>query len=118
MKRFASTRSDVSAWQASPGSAQWSSGSIDDDGIRYGFTTQALSARTIRIAPASVTIQSMPTRRGRGRRCVRRSTGLRTGLPLLRVGEARGDDETARLEVDRAHAGLHERQQDSGVEHE
>ena len=33
-----------------PGLAQWSVGSIDEDGIRYGLTTQALIASTIAIA--------------------------------------------------------------------
>ncbi len=49
-----------------PGRAQWSVGSIDDDGIRYGLTTQALIARTIAIAPTIVTIQSTAIRSRRG----------------------------------------------------
>src|SRR5213076_1773132 len=76
MKRFASTRSDRRASQPSL-PAQWRVGSIDEDGIRYGFTTQALIASTIAIAPAIVTIQSIAIRHGRGRRYVSRSTGFR-----------------------------------------
>ena len=49
-----------------PGRAQCSVGSIDDDGIRYGFTTHALIASTIATAPTIVTIQSIATRHGRG----------------------------------------------------
>src|SRR5690348_13465817 len=76
MNRFASTRSESRASQPGP-PAQWSVGSIDDDGIRYGLTTQALIASTIAIAPAIVTIQSIVIRQGRGSRQVRRSTGFR-----------------------------------------
>src|SRR5437763_15009166 len=76
MNRFASTRSESRASQPSL-PAQWSVGSIDDDGIRYGFTIQALIASTIAIAPAIVTTQSIAIRHGRGRRCVSRSTGFR-----------------------------------------
>src|SRR5436309_10105422 len=76
MNRLASTRSDRRASQpCSP--AQWRVGSIDDDGIRYGFTTHCLIAKTIATAPAMVTIQSIAIRQGRGRRCVSRSIGLR-----------------------------------------
>src|SRR5919199_1581885 len=77
MNRFASTRSEVLDSHPWPGRAQWSVGSIEDDGIRYGFTTHCLIASTIAIAPAMVTIQSIAIRHGRGRRCVIRSTGLR-----------------------------------------
>ena len=62
MKRFASTRSEVLASQPTAGFAQWSVGSIDEDGMRYGFTTHALIARTIATAPAIVTTQSIATR--------------------------------------------------------
>ena len=62
MNRLASTRSEKRASQPLPGRAQWSVGSIEDDGIRYGFTTQALIARTIAIAPTIVTSQSIVTR--------------------------------------------------------
>src|ERR687886_367089 len=78
MKRFASTRSERFASQPGP-PAQWSVGSIDDDGIRYGLTTHALIASTMATAPAIVTIQSIATRHGRGRPRVRRSTGFRDG---------------------------------------
>ena len=76
MKRFASTRSEKSATQPGYGFAQWSVGSIDDDGIRYGFTTHALIASTIAIAPTIVTIQSIVIRQPRGRFRVARVTGL------------------------------------------
>src|SRR5436190_18897990 len=66
MNRFASTRSEKRAWHSDPGLAQCSVGSIDDDGIRYGFTTHALIASTIAIAPTIVTIQSMIPRHGCG----------------------------------------------------
>ena len=66
MKRFASTRSENRASQPGPGRAQWSVGSIDDDGIRYGLTTKALIASTIAIAPTIVAVQSTPTRSQRG----------------------------------------------------
>ena len=59
MKRFASTRSEKRDSQPEPGRAQCSVGSIDDEGIRYGFTTQALIASTMAIAPMIVTAQSM-----------------------------------------------------------
>ena len=77
MNRFASTRSEKRASHPWASFAQWSVGSIDDDGIRYGFTTQALIASTIAIAPAIVTIQSIVIRIPCGRPCVSRSTGLR-----------------------------------------
>ena len=47
--------------QPGPGFAQCSVGSIEDDGIRYGLTTQALTARTIRIAPAIVIVLALKT---------------------------------------------------------
>ena len=47
MKRFASTRSLKRASQPGAGFAQCSVGSIDDDGMRYGLTTHAFSAKTI-----------------------------------------------------------------------
>ena len=62
MNLFASTRSEKRDSQPEAFRAQWSVGSIEEDGIRYGLTTQALIASTIRIAPAIVTIQSMATR--------------------------------------------------------
>src|SRR5437764_10896416 len=82
MNRFASTRSEKRASQPLVGSngllafAQCSVGSIEDDGIRYGFTTQALIASTIAIAPAIVTIQSIAIRHGRGSPAVSRSSGF------------------------------------------
>src|SRR5436853_7754610 len=76
MKRLASTRSERRASQPAP-PAQWSVGSIEEDGIRYGLTTQALIASTIATAPTIVTIQSIVIRQGRGSRHVSRSIGLR-----------------------------------------
>ena len=58
MKRFASTRSEKRASHPGAGRAQCSVDSMDDDGMRYGFTTHALIARTIATAPTMVTIQS------------------------------------------------------------
>src|SRR3954471_16618259 len=77
MKRLASTRSERRASQPWPGRAQCSVGSIDDEGIRYGLTTNALIRSTIAIAPAMVTIQAIAIRHGRGSRAVMRSSGLR-----------------------------------------
>ena len=51
---------------ARAGRAQWSVGSIDEDGMRYGFTTHALIASTIAIAPTIVTTQSIATRHPAG----------------------------------------------------
>ena len=48
---------------------------MEDDGIRYGLTTQALIASTIAIAPTIVTIQSTAMRIRRGSRPVTRSSG-------------------------------------------
>src|ERR1044072_2120200 len=75
MKRLASTRSERRASQPWPGLAQCRVGSIELEGIRYGFTTHALIARTIAIAPAMVTMQSIAIRHGRGRPAGRRSAG-------------------------------------------
>src|ERR671922_585358 len=77
MKRFARTRSENRASQpGAPGPrAQCSVGSIEDEGIRYGLTTQALIASTIATAPTMVTIQSTAMRRRRGSRPVTRSSG-------------------------------------------
>src|SRR4029079_17992419 len=83
MKRFASTRSERRDSHPAPGRAQCSVGSIDEDGIRYGFTTQALIASTIAIAPAMVTIQSIAIRQGRGRPDISRSSGLREWRSLF-----------------------------------
>src|SRR5947207_10424622 len=66
MNRFARTRSEKRARQPDPPLPQWSVGSIDDDGIRYGFTTHVLIASTIATAPTIVTIQSMIPRQGCG----------------------------------------------------
>src|SRR5712691_1272439 len=88
--RHASTRSEKCASQPGlPGDrAQWRVGSIDEDGIRYGFTIHCFSARTIRMAPMIVTAQSIAIRHWRGRFRVRRSTGfhewrLRAGCPYV-----------------------------------
>src|SRR6516162_431436 len=60
--RQASTRSLELPRQPANGFAQLRYGSIDDDGIRYGLTTQCLIASTIRMAPTIVRIQSSVTR--------------------------------------------------------
>src|SRR5436190_2237224 len=54
MKRFASTRSEEPPSQPNSGRAQWSVGSIEGEGIRYGLTTQALTASTTATATAVV----------------------------------------------------------------
>lgn len=77
MKRFARTLSSKRASQPTLGRAQWSVGSIEDDGILYGLTTYALTRRTIAMAAMIVTAQSTTTRTGSGRRRVSRSTGFR-----------------------------------------
>src|SRR3954452_20643799 len=66
MNRFARTRSEKRARQPDPPVPQCSVGSIDDEGMRYGFTTHALIASTIATAPTMVTIQSMIPRHGCG----------------------------------------------------
>src|SRR5256885_755248 len=75
--RQASTRSLELPRQPTAGFAQFSVGSIDDDGMRYGLTTHSLSASTIRIAPAIVRIQSSVTRTLRGSPGKRRASGSR-----------------------------------------
>jgi hypothetical protein len=77
MKRFARTRSSKRASQPIFGRAQWSVGSIDDDGILYGLTTYAFTRSTIATAATIVTAQSTTTRIGSGSPRVSRSTGLR-----------------------------------------
>src|SRR5436190_11182500 len=89
MNRFASTRSEKRARHPLPGFAQCSVGSIDDDGIRYGFTTHALIARTIATAPMIVTAQSIAIRQPRGIPAVRRSIGFLDGLLAGERGRAR-----------------------------
>src|SRR3954469_5248523 len=55
--RFAITRSLYLPSHHVPGFAQWSVGSIDEDGIRYGFATSASNASTNTIASPIVTTQ-------------------------------------------------------------
>src|SRR6185436_4131924 len=81
MNRFASTRSDVPARQPIPGFAQWSDGSMDEDGIRYGFTTNALIRSTAPTAITIVSTQSTTPRQGAGIRSVAWSMGPFTGHP-------------------------------------
>ena len=50
------------------GLAQWSVGSIDGDGIRYGFATSAWKISTPTTASESVSAQSISVRSGAGRR--------------------------------------------------
>src|SRR5712691_3596575 len=83
MKRFASTRSENLASQPGAGRAQWSVGSMDDEGMRYGFTTHALTASTIAIAPTIVTIQSTTTLTFGGSLPVTRSRGWWCGVTWL-----------------------------------
>ena len=75
MKRLASTRSEEPDSQPGSGAAQWSVGSIDEDGIRYGLTTHALIARTAATAMAIVTTQSTIVSQGAGSVAVTRSSG-------------------------------------------
>src|SRR5436309_7012742 len=85
MNRFASTRSEKRARQPGPGRAQCRVGSIEDEGILYGFTTHALIASTIATAPMIVAAQSMTTRHPRGRPSVSLSTGFLTPCEISRV---------------------------------
>src|SRR3990172_1961589 len=75
MKRFARTRSENLDSHPGAGRAQCSVASIEEDGIRYGLTTNALIASTIATAPTIVTIQSTAMRSRRGKRPVTRSSG-------------------------------------------
>ena len=75
MKRLASTRSDASAWHPTSGAAQCSVGSIEEDGMRYGLTTQALIASTATTAIAIVSTQSTTVSHGAGSDPVMRSSG-------------------------------------------
>src|SRR5689334_1452141 len=81
MNRFARTRSLKCASHPVAGRAQCSVGSIDDDGMRYGLTTHALSASTMRIAPPIVMIQSRTTRTPCGSPGAMRPSGSLTGSP-------------------------------------
>ena len=92
MKRFASTRSEKRASHPGAGRAQWSVGSIDDEGIRYGLTTHALIASTIATAPTMVTIQSTAMRMRRGRRPVTRSSGWWNSCSGAWASSANGGD--------------------------
>src|SRR4051812_34701420 len=98
--RQASTRSEPLkrppfARHCGPGTAQWSVGSIELEGIRYGLITHCLIASTIRIAPAIVTSQSIVTRQLFGSPAVSRSIGFRDrGGGVERVSVARSGSET------------------------
>src|SRR6187551_2246893 len=87
MNLLARTRSENRASQPDAGLAQWSVGSIDDDGMRYGLTTYAFTRSTIATAPTIVITQSTTTRIGSGRPRVSRSTGFRE----CRCGRAAAD---------------------------
>src|SRR5919199_4977616 len=89
MKRFARTRSEKRDSHPLPGRAQWSVGSIDDDGIRYGLTTQALIASTAPTATTIVTAQSTTVRQRGGSVAVIRSTGPLTECPPTAPGSDR-----------------------------
>src|SRR6476659_5262981 len=98
MKRFANTRSEVLASQSASGRAQWSVGSIEGVGTRYGLTTHVLTARTIRTAPTIVTTQSITTRGPSERFGKSRSIGPRKGR--LRDGRRElAPDQGHRLQV-------------------
>src|SRR5919202_5273979 len=84
--RFAITRSEKLPSHPAAGRAHWSVGSIEADGMRYGFATSTLTVSTIATAIPRVTIQSIATRAGLGKRCVRRSSGVR--MLRLRVAGA------------------------------
>src|SRR3954447_4366106 len=86
MNRFARTRSEKRARQPDPPVPQCSVGSIDEDGMRYGFTTHALIASTIATAPTMVTIQSMIPRQGCG--TPRRMSGFQPWYSSRRGGGA------------------------------
>src|SRR5881275_1529747 len=68
MNRLARTRSENLARHPACGLPQWSVGSIDGDGMRYGLTTYALTSRTIATAATIVTTQSTAIRQRRGSR--------------------------------------------------
>src|SRR6476620_4092427 len=111
MNLFASTRSEKRDSHPLPGFAQCSVGSIDDDGIRYGFTTYALIASTIATAPRIVIAQSMAIRHWRGKPCVRTSIGfLRTrSLPYSALAATPGSVRDRRRGVRPARASLETR---------
>src|SRR5215210_6749678 len=75
MKRFARTRSENRDLHPSAGSAQCKVGSIEEDGIRYGFTTHCLIARTAPTATTIVITQSAVVRQWPGRPAVSLSIG-------------------------------------------
>src|SRR6266542_2324529 len=103
MTRFASTRSEKRDRHPEALRAQCSVGSIEDEGILYGFTTHALIATTIAIAPTIVTTQSMTVRHGCG--TPMRSSGFLTSA--FSPGSARAA--TRRCACDRPSAALRER---------
>jgi hypothetical protein len=82
MKRLAITRSEWSARQPSAGRAQWSVGSIEAVGTRYGFATSTFTARTTTTAMTIESVQSSTLRHGSGTRLVRRSRGFFTSAHL------------------------------------
>ena len=89
MNRFASTRSLKCASQPGAGFAQWSVGSIDEDGIRYGFATSASKTSTSASATTIVTSQSMSLR-ALIRRIVARAPGSQTAARCGRMRAGRG----------------------------
>jgi hypothetical protein len=60
------TRSENRASHPTDGRAQCNVGSIDSEGIRYGFATSASNTRTIATAVAIVSTQSSTLRHGAG----------------------------------------------------
>src|SRR5881398_1352568 len=81
MNRLARTRSENLARHPACGLPQWSVGSIDGDGMRYGLTTYALTSRTIATAATIVTTQSTAIRQRRGSR----DSSLRLYIDGLRI---------------------------------
>src|SRR5437868_1631262 len=84
-------RSEKCAWHAAAGCAQCSVGSIDAEGIRYGFAISASKASTKPMASAIVIVQSATERHG----CGRRRTGIELKLDegeLLVIVEPRDAD--------------------------
>src|SRR5260370_39892576 len=76
------TRSLNEPRQSAAGFAQWSVGSIDADGMRYGFAISASKARTNAIATVIVTAQSRIVRHGCGSRLVVRARERIAGRKL------------------------------------
>src|SRR3954447_17258362 len=97
MKRLASTRSGRVPSQPGSGRAQWSVGSIDGEGIRYGLTIHPFTASTIATATKIVNPQSTMVRTAGERFGKNLSIGPRTRLRDR--GRELAADQRDRLEV-------------------